>query len=697
VQVTHDDGSVAIYCHMRLNSFTVSNGQRVSCGQKLGQSASSGSSTGPHLHLGWRRSSGASSQDAFRGSCTSSPGCWNQQNGYRDPVGTDCEVSCQPSDEVCDGQDNNCNGQVDEGVKNACGGCGPVPAEVCDGKDNDCDGQIDEDDLCEIAWLNAQAGMYAPARTTDINGDGRADVCGRGGVGLWCHEANGSGFALEPRSQVVPMESAAEWKEARHYATLRMGDIDGDGLADVCGRGAQGVRCWASDGARGWVEFMGPALSDDLGWGHPRYYSTIRLADINGDGKDDLCARDVQGLICWPSVGRGFGEAVRGPAWSDASGFGQAARFYGTLRFGDFNGDGKDDACIRHSEGYVCAASNGEGFDEPILVAPWGDAQGWGAMRYWATITLADINGDGKDDVCARDSQALRCVISRGTSFGDALVVAALSDEQGWDDMSNWSTLRVADFNGDGRDDLCLRSNAGVRCWAWNGGMIIPSSGPAWSDMNGWADAQVYSTIRFGDINGDGKDDVCGRAHAGWVCHSSTGTGFLADAEPLLDEFKSDTGWSAEQHWATLQLGGPRCSPEVCDGKDNDCDGVVDDDPSEAGMPCDSGYDNPCIMGVTACVGAAMRCEAILSTRPECAGLDMSGLDLGSVDLGGGGGQDMAEAPDQGPRRPNVEATGEIGCACEVAPHQPATAGLLWFVAMGMLGAVRRRAARQGA
>jgi hypothetical protein len=80
--------------------------------------------------------------------------------------------------EICDGKDNNCNGQIDEGfnVGQSCtvgvGECartgqyvckadgsgtqcnatpGTPTAEICDGKDNDCDGQIDEGIVCHFA------------------------------------------------------------------------------------------------------------------------------------------------------------------------------------------------------------------------------------------------------------------------------------------------------------------------------------------------------------------------------------------------------------------------------------------------------------------------------------------------------------------------------------------------------------------
>ncbi len=40
-----------------------------------------------------------------------------------------CEGQRLPGDEICDGLDNNCNGEVDEGLRNACGGCATLEAE----------------------------------------------------------------------------------------------------------------------------------------------------------------------------------------------------------------------------------------------------------------------------------------------------------------------------------------------------------------------------------------------------------------------------------------------------------------------------------------------------------------------------------------------------------------------------------------
>lgn len=59
-----------------------------------------------------------------------------------------CVGTVDPVAEDCNGEDDDCDGMTDEGLLSACGTCGEPPAEVCDGVDQDCDDVTDEDAEC---------------------------------------------------------------------------------------------------------------------------------------------------------------------------------------------------------------------------------------------------------------------------------------------------------------------------------------------------------------------------------------------------------------------------------------------------------------------------------------------------------------------------------------------------------------------
>ena len=210
-------------------------------------------------------------------------------------------------------------------------------------------------------------------------------------------------------------------------------DLDGDGRADACGRGASGLTCWLSSGQGFSTAVTGPGLSDQNGWDDVRYYSTIQYADVDGDGKSDFCGRAVAGFTCWLSTGSGFGAQVATDEMSDDKGWGDP-RYYSTIQMADVNGDGRADVCGRAAAGFICMLSDGAGFPTKITTPFMSNAEGWGEPQYYATIQMADVNGDGKADVCGRAPSGFTCQLSKGDGFGDTVESGNMTDGGGWAD-----------------------------------------------------------------------------------------------------------------------------------------------------------------------------------------------------------------------------------------------------------------------
>jgi murein DD-endopeptidase MepM/ murein hydrolase activator NlpD len=95
VKIKHADGKETIYGHMKKGTVAVAVGNKVTCGQKLGQVGSAGYSTGPHLHFEPRV--GGVADDPFgKGACSGPEVFWVEQGAYKALPAEKCEATAPP-------------------------------------------------------------------------------------------------------------------------------------------------------------------------------------------------------------------------------------------------------------------------------------------------------------------------------------------------------------------------------------------------------------------------------------------------------------------------------------------------------------------------------------------------------------------------------------------------------------------------
>ena len=379
-----------------------------------------------------------------------------------------------------------------------------------------------------------------PRTLADVNGDGKKDIVAFGNDGVYVSLSTGASFG--PATQWVAnfSHNNGRWRVAKHLRLL--GDINGDGREDVVGFGDAGVYVSFSTGTSfGPVNFVLADYGYNSAWRvtqHPRV-----LADVNGDGKKDIVGFGDAGTYVSFSTGTSFTLATR---LIDEFGYNQGWRIELHPRFlGDVNGDGRQDVVGFANEGVYVSFSTGSSFTPARRLTAEGDYgpnQGWRVEKH--PRFLADINGDGRQDIVGFGDAGVYRSLSTGAGFGIATFVQS---GYGYNDGA-WRVEKhprfLADINGDGRQDIVGFGDAGVYCSFADGTGGFGSATfvlAGFGFNQGW---RVEKHPRFlADINGDGRQDIVGFGNAGVARSLADGTGGVGIATFVLAAYGYFDGW----------------------------------------------------------------------------------------------------------------------------------------------------------
>ncbi len=176
---------------------------------------------------------------------------------------------------------------------------------------------------------------------------------------------------------------------------------------------------------------------------------------------------------------------------------------------------------------------------------------------YYETMRGANIDGVAGDELFARAVDGLRVYKwmppAAGSTSGSFVrlatlgspVAGSLTGKGAWISPGQWGSIRTADIDGNGKQEVLALDGTALSAWTYDG------EGNTWSQMpaspalglsvDPWVHhPEYYSTIRTGDVDGDGRDDVVARGPSGirtWFYNRRNTGGwerYLADGYPAF-------------------------------------------------------------------------------------------------------------------------------------------------------------------
>ena len=315
----------------------------------------------------------------------------------------------------------------------------------------------------------------------DLNGDGKSDLV------VTDHGANRVLVRLNSGSG--QFASAVPYTVTAAPQATAIADINGDGKPDLVVADGAGVEILPGKGDGTFGAIQTTALPGAEGG----VIGPV-VADFNGDGKLDIAVQAGSQISLL--FGAGNGSFTPG-----ANALPAGTIFPAALAAGDFNGDGKADLALAYD--LQNANSTVTGAIQILLSKGDGTFQSPSPIMLSGTVvslTAGDVNKDGKPDLIAgiqtnTGNQIVTLLGSGGGSFQNPL-----ANKTG----TSVPSISVADINGDGKPDLVIGDCCGLSELTF---MLGKGDGTFQTEV-GIPSGPDPAHVALGDVTGGGKPDL---------------------------------------------------------------------------------------------------------------------------------------------------------------------------------------------
>jgi hypothetical protein len=344
------------------------------------------------------------------------------------------------------------------------------------------------DDVDRSAWDIITRGDY--------NGDGKNDALllhrTTGAVVVWLLDGTTSVSDLQARGDTVILNST----KARDWRLDGIGDFNGDGRDDLLWvhRYSGKAAVWLLDGttpladltARGDTGILDNTVGTSLRVGG--------IGDFDNDGRDDiLWYRPNTGAVSVWLLDGITPKATLSARGDTAVIHPNLALYYYIQGIADFDGDGRDDIVWRKKTGEVIVVWLLDGVTSVATLGSRGDT---GKIHstldpFFRIKGIADFDGDGRDDILLGHNKTGQLVIWLMDGVTNAQTLTARGDtgiiHPGLS-PTEMQLLGLGDFDADGKTDLLWQNSTTASISAWLLDGVTP-----WQTLSARSDTGVLA------------------------------------------------------------------------------------------------------------------------------------------------------------------------------------------------------------
>lgn len=306
----------------------------------------------------------------------------------------------------------------------------------------------------------------------------------------------------------VPIyDSGGEGWGSTNYATsIAFGDVDGDGIDEI------GVARKAGGNARYWIMGLEVEFSGGEGWGSAYYATSIAFGDVDGDGRDEVGITRKAGSNgrYWilDDANNGFAQLLSGgETWGSGN-------YATSIAFGNVDTDSNLEVGItRYATGnarFWILDDASTGF--AVLHA---GGSNWGSGNFATRIAFGDVDGDGIDEVgvTRKASGNARYWVLDDATNGFRIL---LSGGDNWGSANYATSISFGDVDGDGLDEVGITRKASGNPRYWIRDDAVAGFRQMDAGGSNWGSGNYATSIAFADFDNDGRDEVAiGRKASG--------------------------------------------------------------------------------------------------------------------------------------------------------------------------------------